>query len=343
MAAAALIAGIVVLSVVPFTWSDPISGSLIGAMMAMSLVVVTGLSGQVSLAQMSVAGFGAFVAGKLAIHSGVPFPLPVLAAAVGGAVLGALLGLPAQRAKGLNLAIITLGFAVLMDDMFFTSGVAGGDAGLTYRSASIFGYSLDGIEYARRYSFAVLLFTVLVGFGVSWLRRSTLGLSFLAVRGNEAGARASGIGLARTKIAAFALSGAIAGVAGALTGYRTDQASWAAFAYTTSVVLVAYAYMGGITTIAGSLIAGLLVSGGLLSYALNFGSNADQYIAIAAGLGTIYTVVDAPAGAAEMLRSRIGKQLARLRKPPPMPPPRSSGDAALIQIPQVAGLSEGDR
>lgn len=322
-AAAVLGIGALWYAFAPLGWVDPSTGSVIGAVMALSLVVVTGYGGQLSLAQMTFAGFGAFVAARLATDVGVPFPLPILLGGLAAVPVGALIGAPAVRVRGVSLAVVTLGAAVVMDVMFFTNrSLTGADRGLAVRPASLFGIDLSSTSAPRAFGWAMLVVAVAAATGVAFLRSSSLGTRLLALRANERAAAAVGMSVARTKLLAFAIGALVAGVAGGMYGYRSMQVSWSSFGFMTSIALVSVAYVGGVASVRGAAIAGLLINGGLVGHLLRFDGTARHIMDLLTGLGVMLAVVNHPdgfAGLPRQFRDAVGhRRSSSVRREAPM-------------------------
>lgn len=345
-AVVALVLGVLWYVFAPLYLIDYSTSSIDMGIVALSLVVVVGYTGQISLMQMTVAGFGAWAAAKTAAELSVPFPLTIVIAAIGGAVLAFVVGAPAVRVRGINLAVVTLAVAIVMDDMFFSDpGLAGADAGLPMPSASIFGIQLNGLLNPRNLGIVALVVFVLVGLGVYALRRSALGHRMVAVRANERGAAATGINVFRTKLMAFAIAGAIAGTAGSLEAYRTVQTNWDSFAFFTSITILAFAYLGGVTYIAGGVVAGIVAPGGVLAGILHFQGRTEEILAVLGGLGVMSIVIVHPAGLAPDLQ-RLYRRLLRaaqrpfVREPATIVPARGSppmevGNGDTGKLPEV--------
>ncbi|HVF14964.1 MAG TPA: hypothetical protein VM942_10215, partial [Acidimicrobiales bacterium] len=172
--------------------------SLIGAVICLSLVVLTGYVGQISLAQMAFAGVAGFSLAKLTGAWDVPFPVAPLFAAVLAAVVGVAVGLPALRLRGLSLAVVTLAAAVAVEEAVFKSpALTGGFEGT--RVPELAGVGRAG---SRGFGLAALAVLVAVALAVTALRRGRLGRRFLAVRANEPAAAVCGIHLTATKLTA---------------------------------------------------------------------------------------------------------------------------------------------
>jgi branched-chain amino acid transport system permease protein len=219
---------------------------------ALSLVPLTGWAGQVSLCQMTFAGIGAFAAVKVAPDGGA---LGLVAAAALAAPVGALVALPALRLRGLYLALATLAFAVLMDNVFFSHERVFGDFG-TLRMGRLAGFESEGAYF-------VLLAAVfaVVAVGLLALRRGPFGRRLSALRDSPAACTTLGLDLTATKLVVFALSSAIAGVGGALLAGLELGASARPFAMFQSLPLVLLAVLGGITATSGALVGGLVLAG----------------------------------------------------------------------------------
>lgn len=270
--------------------------SMIGAVVCLSLVVLTGYVGQISLAQMAFAGVAGFSLGKLADGLGVPFPVAPLLAAAAAAVVGVAVGLPALRLRGLSLAVVTLAGAVAVEELVFKSpAVTGGFGGARVPEASILGLDL-GLAGARPFGFLVLAVLAGAGLGVAALRRGPVGRRFLAVRANEQAAAAVGVDVVATKLAAFALSAFVAGLGGALLGYGQGQLSFGSFGVFVSLSYLAVAYVGGIASIAGALVGGLLVEGGLAFTVLERTAGLGRYQLLVSGAALVLVAVLRPQG-----------------------------------------------
>ncbi|HEX3623040.1 MAG TPA: ABC transporter permease [Acidimicrobiales bacterium] len=253
--------------------------SLVGALVCLSLVVLTGWSGQISLAQMAFAGVAGFSLSRLTVEAGIPFPVAPLLAAALAAVAGLIVGLPALRARGVSLAVVTLAGGVVVEEVVFKSPLlTGGFGGSRVPSPSLFGVHLDAS--GRGFGVLVVGVLVVVAVGLARLRAGRVGRRLLAVRANERAAAAAGIDVNATRLWAFALSALLAGTAGALLGYQQGQLSFGSFGAFVSLAYLAVVYVGGIAGIAGALVGGLLVPNGLAFTLVHLG----RYQLLASGL-----------------------------------------------------------
>lgn len=296
-------------------WRLALIVSLIATVVALSSVVLTGWVGQISLAQLAIAGIAGFTTAKLSAEAGVAFPFSAvlaIAVAVGG---GLLAGYPAVRVRGATLAVATLGAATAIQALVFSSvALTGGVGGIGAARPRILGLDL-GID-ARgaafpRWQFGVFVIVVVAVclILVANLRRSTTGLRWLAVRSNERAAAAAGIDVTAMKLLAFGVASALAGIGGVLTAYELTRLSPDVFLVFGALATLALLYLGGVGRIAGALIAGALASGGLLTQALGGnGSVGSKYqVALSGVVLIVVTIVqpDGIAGAVAGLRARL--------------------------------------
>ena len=237
--ALAVVAGLSLVSLATPLWADAITTTLVLSLIILSIVVVTGYAGQVSLAAYALAGRGAFLAGHAAADWGWPFELALLAGVFGTVPIGLLFALPAVRTRGVNLAIITLGLGTTLEAMVFQNtdlATTPGSDGIAVGKQTLFGISISGVDHPQRYAAVVLVLFVAATLVVANVRRSRTGRRLIAVRANERAAAALGIDVRAAKLYAFGLSSAIAALAGVLTGFRS-----------TSVVFSDFASFGSVT------------------------------------------------------------------------------------------------
>jgi branched-subunit amino acid ABC-type transport system permease component len=320
-AAAAFAAGAVAIFALQGSLRVALVASLITVCLALSLVVLTGYVGQVSLAQMSFAGVSAFTLTHLTSGLGVPFPLALLLASLAAVPLGILIGLPALRLRGVNLAIVTLAAAAAMDALVFALvRFSGGLAGRPVDAPVLFGLDLSiakGPAYPRPiFGLFVLLVVCALGVLVARLRSSAAGRMFLAVRSNERAAAAAGINVPRAKLMAFAFSSFIAGLGGCLLAYQQGTVSSATFGAFSSLSLLAIVYVAGVGRIAGAVIAGLLLApDGLFVSLLDKTLQIGEYSTLVAGVALAVTAVKNPDGVAGALGAGLSTLWSRLPIP----------------------------
>jgi ABC-type branched-subunit amino acid transport system permease subunit len=286
--------------------------SLMGALVCLSLVLVTGYLGQVSLMQVTFAGLAGLVLSALASKAGVPFPIAPLLAALGAAALGLLLGTPALRVRGTSLAVVTLAAAVATEQLIFGSDtLSGGIEGNEVAAPTILGldFNILGDDYPTiPFGLLVLAVSVVTAVAVANLRRSPSGLRMLAIRVNERAAASSGINVAQTKLVAFTLAAFVSGIAGALFAYQQVRFSAASLGILVSLLFLAAAYIGGITSVRGAFLASLIVPGGLILNLTNEVVEVGRYESLVAGTLLMLTAVVHPEGLVGLIDHRRNKR-----------------------------------
>jgi branched-chain amino acid transport system permease protein len=295
----------------PFDWRQAIMVSLIGTVIALSFVVLTGYVAQISLAQMSTAGVGAFALTRLSGQIGIPFPFGGILAAVAAALIGILVGIPALRVRGVNLAVLTLAFAYAFQSLILDNA----DLMSVDRkppSPSIAGKRFGPLDAfpggdtrlpQQGYGIFLLVVAILIAVAVANMRRGSTGRQMLAVRTNERAAAAAGVGVTVTKLAAFGVSSFIAGVGGVLLAYlNSGSVNRDAFSVLLSVSALSIAYLGGITAVYGAVLAGGLTLGGFNSLLIEKLFHAGQWEQLFAGYALVFTAVMNPEGIAGAAR-----------------------------------------
>ena len=223
------------------------------ALVMLSLVVLTGYGGQTSLAQMTFVGMGAFAMGRFGAGGN---PLGLLMAPLLAAPIGALVALPALRLQGLYLALATMAFGVLAEEMLFPRAWLFGSG-----TREISRLEVIGISFGSEQAFFVLLAIAfaLLGIFVLSLRRGRFGRLVSAMRDSPSACTTLGVNLTTTKLGVFALSAAMAGLAGAFYGGLRGSAQTNDFLMFQSLPVLLMAVIGGITTVSGALIGGMLL------------------------------------------------------------------------------------
>ena len=321
-------------------WGLPLTVSLITSMLMLSYVVLTGYVGQISLGQMSIAGVAAFFMARMMANGSVsplaPFPvtgpdLPWPIAAILGiavaVIVGILLGLPALRIRGVQLAVVTLAAAVSLQSLYFENasltGLRAGSNAVT-DPPYVFGVNVgsagkSGLNDNPKFVIFCVVVLVLLCAAVANLRRSGTGRRLLAVRANERAAAAAGVNVVRTKLLAFAIASAIAGVAGVMLAFQQVSVSSSNWVYGFSLAMLAFCYLGGITSINGAIIGGMLFANGLITVLGNhFYNGLLAYTTIIGGAAMIFTAIRNPAGIAptfQPLVQHFGRWLKSARGP----------------------------
>jgi len=237
------------------------------------------------------------------------FPLAPLAGVGAALVVGFITAIAALRVRGVSLAVVTLAGAVAIEQFGFGNSAWGAQAsGSPVKSLRVFGLNLSpeasfrGIDSkvpSPVFGIIVLVVLILLCLLVARIRQGTIGQRMLAVRSNERAAAAAGIDVRRVKLTAFMVSALIAGVCGVLYAYNFETVSADLFGSVNALVIIAYAYFGGITMISGALFAGLGATEGLIPHAFDrwFGLSGNWALLIGA-VGLLVTLVVNPDGIA---------------------------------------------
>jgi ABC-type branched-subunit amino acid transport system permease subunit len=302
-------------------WRGAIMTTTIAAVFALALVVITGFGGQTSLAQMAFAGVAGFALSKLALQWHIPFPLAPLLAAIAATVFGVIVGLPALRVRGTNLAIVTLAGGVAISEFIFKNPAYVGDVstgGAKIPHPKLGGWDLAlvlGTKSSRPvFGIFLVVIALLLGLVVANLRRSATGRRMLAIRSS----------VASGKMLVFTLSSFIAGVGGCLVAYRFGTVSDVSYGTVASLTALAVAYLGGITSVSGAVTAGIVASSGVAFYGMSrvIGS-LGRWEALIGGVLLIFTAIQNPEGIAGAFRDKAAE--AKLKKagraPMPLAPP----------------------
>jgi branched-chain amino acid transport system permease protein len=326
------VVGAVLLVIFPFDFREALINTLIGAVMALSLVVITGFVGQISIIQLALAGAAGFTISHMAVNFGITFPVAALAGIAVAAVIGVVTAISAVRVRGVSLSVVTLAGAVAIENFGFVNTTWGGGlAGSPVPEMKWFGADLgpqasfrgvDGNLPSPIFGWVALICCVLLCVAVGFIRRGTLGQRMLAVRSNERAAAAAAINPRTVKLYAFTIAALIAGVAGVLYAYNFGSVSADRFDAFTALSLIAFAYAGGITLISGAVFAGLLSAQALIPYALDkwFGLNGNWFLLVG-GLLLIFTLLRNPEGVA-------GDIYRRTHRPPVVRAPDVAAAAA---------------
>ncbi len=287
------------------------------AIAAMGLNLLTGFNGQVSIGHGAFFGVGAFTTAILTVEQGWPIEATIPVAAVLAAVVGVVVGFPALRVKGLYLALITLGLAVLFPRV--TGKIVKGPGGVALLQPSrneVSSYWPDLLEDDQYRYFVCLAIMVLLFWAASNLMRSRAGRAMIAVRDQEVAASTVGVNVAGVKIASFALSAAYAGVAGSLSVMvdRVADATNPLIYFQRSIEFLIAVVIGGAATISGPLLGAAF----LVFVRKRFEDTEALAPALLGGslMVIIYVLPDGLIGGYRRL-------VARFRRPGPSAPDRS--------------------
>jgi branched-chain amino acid transport system permease protein len=281
-----------VLAVPVFTvsyWSTVLGTAVFYGLIGLSIVVLTGWTGQISLAALAFAGAGAFGSALLSTQAHLPFFIVMPLCGLIGIPLAIVVGIPALRLRGFFLALATLAFMVAAESWLFTQSF------LQTRNDVSRGVLREDLSQPAFY--ASIFFAGLVFVGVRNLGRTRIARAFHAIRDSENTAIAMGIDPVRYKLLAFSLSGFIAGIAGGSFGYMNVKVTPGSFTFFLSLSFVTYAVIAGLALQAGSLLVPVLFV--LLPAALASPVDAvNQSLFIVPGYFAVRTVIDYPNGLA---------------------------------------------
>jgi branched-subunit amino acid ABC-type transport system permease component len=307
-----LLVGFVVSSLtwLPDNWVFPFALGIVFSIIFLSVTLITGLAGQLSLCQATFAGVGGFFAGQMASHFGLPILVGALLGGIVAAGVGVLVALPALRLSGLPLTLVTLAFAIFADQVLFQyNWSGGGDTGITVpRPGSYFAIGTPGDAHFLILLMVILALVMLI---VTLVQKGTVGRYLAAIRGSQTAAASLGISLTRAKITVFALSAGIAGVGGALYASTQTVVGASDFGYEFSLVWVVAVITTGAMTIEGAIQAGIGYA--VLQQVLNLyvpaRFNGLEFILFA--VGTL-TYAQHPEGIVEFQKTRWMNRMAKL-------------------------------
>ncbi len=310
--AIAAVVGVACLIAFPYDFRQSLINSLLGVMICLSLVVIVGFVGQISVVQLALAGVAGFTMSHLTTDVGgfwAEFPISLLIGAASATVVGLLIAVSALRVRGVSLVVVTLAAAVALEQFGFLNVRWGGGAtgspvaepglgGLDLSPGASF-RGLDDKIPSPVFGFLVLAATLALCMLVANVRRASLGQRMLAVRSNERAAAAAGINVRNTKLAGFGIAAFVAGMAGALYAYNFGSVSYSRFGALTALGLIAFAYFGGITMVSGAVLAGVGATEGLFPHAFDrwFGLSGNWALLIG-GFALIVTLLVNPEGIA---------------------------------------------
>jgi ABC-type branched-subunit amino acid transport system permease subunit len=260
---------------------------LLVCIVSVSLTVLMGWAGQMSIGQWALAGVGGVLGAKFVTDMGVPFWAGAVAAAIAGGVVALILGFPALRLEGTALAVVTLGFAVASAAWLFDRPWFKGTGFLPrpdYLTTTV-------------YYYVALAFFAAAVVGMRSLQRSRIGRNMIAVRDNPRQAAAMGVDVVRTKLTAFVLAGTFAGAAGFLWTAAIGQANSTVFQPGRSLSLVAAVVIGGLGSVGGAVLGTFYFLG--IPY---IAGSVNPYLGLlSTGVGLLTLVLFFPGGLARLL------------------------------------------
>jgi sulfate-transporting ATPase len=319
------------------------------SVMLLSIVVITGYAGQLSLAQYTFGGVGAWIAGRSVAALGWPFELALVAGIAGSMAVGLVFALPALRTRGVNLAVVTLGLGASVQAVWLANGrFTGGDGGTTVGPQTFLGIGIDPIVKPASYALFCLFCLTLVALIVANVRRSGSGRRMLAVRTNERAAASLGVNVFATKLHAFVISAGIAGLGGTLLAFNGYAVTYeTTFDPFQSVTAVTLAVLGGVGYVLGPVLGSTLASGGVGTLVTGLFEDADpQWLVLVGGLAFILILIQDPNGMMsanlhniERLRGRLTRRRESATRVtttalplPPAEPERANLTTATLKV-----------
>lgn len=307
--------GVVLAFVLGSAWRSGLVVTATATVVALSVIVLAGYIGQISLATYALAGIAAFAMVRVGEAWHWPFPLDAIAGIAVAILAGQLVAWPSSRVRGLTMAIGTLAAAVAVEELvfkwsWFTGGLEGASVDPVELLGIDFGIAAIGDAYPQRgFVVATVVVAAVAVLAVGNLRRSATGRRWLSVRANERAAAAAGISVARAKASAFAMSSAVAGMAGVMLAHQRQIVSVGSFTVFDSLVVVAITALAGLTSPIGAVVAGLLASGGLLTVLLDqLNDDASRYQFAVNGLVLVVAAIRFPDGIVGTRRSPRGRR-----------------------------------
>ncbi len=323
--------GTVLFALLPSFWAFLASSAYISALLISSVGVVYGRAGMVSLCQVTFAGIGGWVVGAIGLSTSLPFPIALLVGALAAVPVGVVIGLPALRLRGVNLAVVTLGFAVAVSSALFVQGFPGARTNQPVARPALF----DGERAFLLFTAAIFL---LVAAALILTRRTRLGAAWEAVRHSERATAALGLSVPLVKLSAFAVSAFVAGLAGGLLAAQLGFLNARNVEPVDSLIVFVIGVFVGAHHVGGAVVGGVL---GAFFPELLRRLNIPQDVGpILFAIGATQILAQGGRGLAEIL-ARRRRPAAETRAvvylhPPAGPPPppisgRSSGDGAVLR------------
>ena len=290
-------------------WITVCTSVAIYAVVALGLGILMGRTGLVSLGQIALLALAAWVAARLFFATGLPFPIVLLLAGLITTVLGTVVGLPALRLSGLYLALITLMLAGAITVVLRTTNFPNGGHGFLGHLETDRGNANIRRPDIAQGDTAYLRYVVIVAavmFLIALIHvRARPGRAWAAIRQSESAALAAGVNVTFYKLWAFALASFLTGVAGGLLAANSGQLFITTFPTSDSITLLAVVLMGGIYSLWGAVVAGLLMQ--LLPALLNNWGVAADWLTIIFGIGILQVLLTAPQGLVAPVPARHGE------------------------------------
>jgi ABC-type branched-subunit amino acid transport system ATPase component/ABC-type branched-subunit amino acid transport system permease subunit len=309
------------------------------AIAGLSVCLLTGWGGQVSLGQFALVGVGAFVTARL-VGDSVPMPIVFVAAGIVGAAIAVVIGIPALRIQGLYLALTTLSFSVLATVWLFTNETFVEEPTGSFVERPDW---LRGNRAMYYFSLAILVIAILA---VRRYRRAGPGRLLIAVRDNDRAARSWGISATRSRVLGFLFSGFMAAIGGVVFAYSQQRFDAQNFPAAASVNVLALAIVGGLASVSGAVLGAIFIVGPTVLFDPSPVRNL-----LISGLGLLLFLMYVPGGMMSVVhsaRDALAQRLARrqLKLPPPprlVPPIRQLIAAARGRPVDTAAIADAEQ
>jgi len=256
------------------------------AIAAMGFNLLLGVTGQISIGHGAFMAIGAYTTAVLSTKLGLPFVVSIIPVILFSALLGIVIGLPALRLKGFYLAIATLAFGVVVEQLIASIDFLGGHDGIrsipAFFGSDLAGFLVVGAVYV---ALALAMYRIL---------ESPVGLRYRMVRDSEMASRAYGVGLSRVKLSAFILSAVYGGIAGGLYAHTVGFIVPPNFGLVLSLNILAIVIIGGLASVHGGLIGSIVIVGLPFVFSRGFG----PYLSVIVGALLIIFVLFFPRGLA---------------------------------------------
>jgi ABC-type branched-subunit amino acid transport system ATPase component/branched-subunit amino acid ABC-type transport system permease component len=340
---------IALLLFLPVGWIPFFTISEIATLFLLSIVILTGYAGQLSLAQYAVGGVAALIAGRLVATAGVPFTIALFIGVAASVVTGLVFAIPALRTRGITLAVVTIGLGVAVYEAVFSDeAFTGFGNSITVGPQRFLGINIDPLLQPRNFALFAL-FWVIVGCVITGnVRRSRAGRRLIAVRTNERAAAALGVNVYGAKLYAFAVSATLAGLAGVLLAFDGYSAVFTGFTPTASITLVEQAVLGGLGYIVGIVFGGQFAADGvgtLIGRGI-VGASAFEWVTLIGSALVIVIILQNPDGVTSAnikIMKAVGARLyKRSGRPVPMTVAEAVPGSALGELAASAGVATGE-
>lgn len=286
------------------SWRDSVYQGFVYAIIFISLVILTGYSGQISFGQTAFMGVAAFTTAHLVQGAHLPMWIAMVLGPLLAVPAGNIIGFIAVRVHGLYLALMTLAFAFMADSLFFQNPtISGGEGGIPLKRPA-------GFESPTALFYLGFVFLIVFALIAVNLRTGRTGRVLASMRDSETGSRSLGIPVTKYKVLIFGLSAFIAGMGGVLLSFILEQAGNRSFIPFLSLIYIAVAVLSGIFSVGGAIVGGLLygIYGQLSGYQLLSWLNNWQLVLF--GLGCTLALVQNPEGMFGELK-RAGAAITR--------------------------------